>query len=134
MLEHELARAWEELAGRVDGPLSARIVVQPTMAIFFAVLAGLRDAKSQRGAFLESFLRNHAERSALLRDGWKDIRMVASAAFLLDAVYQVIVLRWFHPLQALFVAAVLALAPYVLVRGPIRRVVGWARSANRSAP
>jgi hypothetical protein len=36
-------------------------------------------------------------------------------------LYQYIVLRWVHPVEALMVAVVLALVPYLLLRGPINR-------------
>lgn len=43
-------------------------------------------------------------------------------AFVIDAIYQYIVLRWFYPGEALIVAFVLAVVPYVLIRGPVNRL------------
>ena len=37
---------WEMLIGRIEGPLTLRLVLQPTMASFLAVRAGLKDARS----------------------------------------------------------------------------------------
>ena len=44
------------------------------------------------------------------------------AAVVLDVIYQVVVLRWFYPVQALVVAVVLAVVPYLLVRGLANRI------------
>ena len=33
---------WEMLIGRIEGPLTLRLVLQPTMASFLAVRAGLK--------------------------------------------------------------------------------------------
>ncbi len=43
-------------------------------------------------------------------------------ALILDAVYQYIELEWFYPVEALLVALILAVVPYLLLRGPINRI------------
>jgi hypothetical protein len=48
-------------------------------------------------------------------------------AMILDAVYQFIVVRWFYPGEALVVAVVLAIVPYVLLRGPANRLTSRMR-------
>jgi hypothetical protein len=40
----------------------------------------------------------------------------------MDAVYQWIVLRWIYPMELVVVVVLLALVPYVLLRGPINRI------------
>ena len=42
-------------------------------------------------------------------------------AVVLDVTYQVIVFGWVYPLQTLLVSVVLAIVPYVLIRGPVTR-------------
>lgn len=59
----------------------------------------------------------------MLRDGWKAVGKVFVIAIMIDLVYQVIVVRWFYPGEALLVAAILALIPYLLIRGPVNRIV-----------
>lgn len=44
-------------------------------------------------------------------------------ALILDAVCQVIVLRWFYPGEALVVVFFLAIVPYVLFRGLVDRLI-----------
>ena len=43
-------------------------------------------------------------------------------AFVLDVVYQWIALRWVYPGEAFLVSIILAIVPYVLVRGPVNRL------------
>jgi hypothetical protein len=129
-MEEALARAWEQLAGRVDGPMWFRFLMQPAIAIGLAVRAGLRDAAANRSAYLWAVVSNPSVRQALLREGWKDIGRLCVIAFALDSVYQLVVLHRLYPLQALIVMSLLAVVPYLLVRGPVRRA---ARRTTRRA-
>lgn len=121
-MEDFLTRVGQNLAARVSGPMSLRLVIQPLMAAFFAVRAGLRDARSGRPAFFWSILTNPAERQSLLRDGWKDVSKVFMMASVVDLVYQYIATHELHLGGALLVAFGLAILPYLLIRGPINRI------------
>jgi hypothetical protein len=57
----------------------------------------------------------------LLRAGWKDIGAVFTVAVVLDVIYQVIARRWVYPGEAVLVAVLLAVVPYLALRGPARR-------------
>jgi hypothetical protein len=48
--------------------------------------------------------------------GWRDIPTVFVVAAGVDSVYQINVLRFFHPRQALVVACGLAFVPHVAIR------------------
>jgi hypothetical protein len=48
-------------------------------------------------------------------------------AIVLDGVYQFIALRWFYPGEAILVAIILAIIPYLLVRGPVNRIARRSR-------
>ena len=52
MLEEALARGWENLVGRWGGPMSFRFLIQPAVAILFAIRAGLKDARLDKPPFL----------------------------------------------------------------------------------
>jgi hypothetical protein len=55
-------------------------------------------------------------------------------AIVLDGIYQYMVLGWFYPGEALVVAFVLALVPYLLLRGPVNRLLFWkAKKARMSS-
>jgi hypothetical protein len=118
---------WVRLAAgavaRVTGPMKFRIVLQPCMAAYFAVRAGIADARSGRSPYFATILSDPADRVALAESGWKDVGKVFILAFVLDAVYQFIVSRHINPLDAFMVAIVLAIIPYVILRGIVTRVV-----------
>jgi hypothetical protein len=63
-----------------------------------------------------------AKRWRLVREALQDVGKVFVLAFTLDVIYQLVVLRWIYPGQALIVASVLSIVPYTLVRGPITRI------------
>jgi hypothetical protein len=99
-----------------------RLIIQPTVAIILAIRAGLADARQGRPAFLWAAITNPAYRPELLREGWKDVGKVFILAVVLDTIYQLIVRRGLYLGELLIVATVLAIVPYVLVRGPVNRI------------
>ena len=123
MLPEILERAVDELLGRASGPLHFRLVFQPIVAIVLATRSGLADARLNRPIFFWTVLTNQAERRLLLQSGWKDIGKVFIVAVVLDCIYQLIELRAIRPLQTLLVAVFLTVIPYVLIRGPIARLM-----------
>jgi hypothetical protein len=127
-IEEYFSRVMEMLVGRADGPLSFRLVFQPTVAAFLAIRAGLKDARTGRAPYFWSVLTNPADYRGLLRDGWKDIGTVFIVAVVLDVVYALIVHRWIFPGQALLVGTALAIVPYVLIRGPVTRIARRLRT------
>jgi hypothetical protein len=118
-----LLRSAGELVARVGDWLSFRFVLQPSVAVILALRAGVRDARANRPPFLAALLSRPSARGMLLRDAWHDIAMLFSGAAAIDALYQYVVLEWIHPVQAVIVAGLLAVVPYVLVRGPCSRLV-----------
>jgi hypothetical protein len=130
-MEEMFARVFENLIGRVSGPMKFRLILQPTMAAILAIRAGLKDAREGRpayfwGIFTEPTLRRH-----LIREGWQAVAKVFIVATIMDLIYQFIVFRWFYPGEALIVAATLAILPYLVLRGPVNRIARrWSDSAS----
>ena len=122
-MEDFLTRVWEGLAARVGGPMTFRLILQPLMAGLLALRAGVRDAREGRPAYFWAVLTNRAHRPDLLREGWRAVGRVFVLAIVMDVVYQWIVQRWVYPGETLIVAAVLAVVPYLLIRGPVNRLV-----------
>jgi hypothetical protein len=131
-MEELLTRLNEHLVGRLHGPLTFRLLLQPTVAICLAVLAGVRDVRTGKAPYFWALLYHPEHRREMLRDGWKDISKVFVLAFGLDAVYQAVVFRWFYPGEALIVAIILAVLPYLVFRGLVTRIAGVRRGSART--
>lgn len=99
-----------------------RLVLQPLMAAIFAVRAGLKDAREGQPPFFWAIFTDPQHRREMLKDGWRSVGRIFILAVILDTVYQIIVLRWFYPVEALLVAIQLAIVPYLLIRGPVNRI------------
>jgi hypothetical protein len=121
-MEEFLTRIWHDLGGRVGGPLTFRLIIQPLVAIFLAVRHGLKDSREGKPPYFWSILNDQGHREELLENGWKDVARLFVFAVLMDLIYQLIVFRWFYPLETLIVAVVLALVPYLVLRGLVTRL------------
>jgi Flp pilus assembly protein TadB len=133
-MEELLTRVWEHLGGRVGGPLTLRLFIQPTVALILAIRAGLKDSREERMPYFWNVLFNAAHRKELVQDGWKDTAKLFTMACVLDVVYQLVVARWVYPLETLIVAIVLAILPYVISRGLVGRLARrWTRRQQSRA-
>ena len=88
MIDDVLTRIWENLGGRIGGPLTFRLILQPLVASLLAINAGLLDARTGRPPYFWTILTNAAARRALVREGWKAVARVFVVAMIMDAVYQ----------------------------------------------
>lgn len=125
-MEELLTRVWENLIGRVHGPLTFRLLLQPAIAIFFATRAGLRDARENRAPYFWALIYDPTHRREMLHQGWRDVGKIFVIAVILDVIYQLLVVRWIYPGETLIVATVLALIPYLLIRGLVTRIARLA--------
>jgi hypothetical protein len=133
-MEDTLARIWEHLVGRLTGPLTFRLLLQPAMSTLFAVRDGLRDARAGRPSFLWTILGSRDERRRLIREGLIAIGKLALMAIVLDFVYQLIVFRRIYPAEAIDVALLLAIVPYFVLRGIVNRIASvWVRLPERAS-
>jgi hypothetical protein len=123
-------RVGSQLLARVSGPMKFRLVLQPCMAAFFAIRAGLADARTGKSPYFWGLLSDSGERAAMIKDGWKSVGRVFILALVLDVVYQIIVLRFVYAGEAIIVAFILAIVPYLILRGLVTRV---ARTKNAAS-
>lgn len=121
-MDHMWARVVTQLIARVSGPMKFRLVLQPAMAAFFAIRAGLADAKAGKPPYLWALVSDHGQREEMLKDGWKSVSRVFILAMLLDAVYQVIELHAVYAGEMIIVAIILAILPYLILRGLVTRL------------
>ena len=118
-----LLRALLNITDRVGGPMTFRIILQPLMAALLALRAGLKDAQLGRPPYFWTLLTDQSQRGDLIREGWKSIARVFFLAIIMDVIYQLIVLGWVYPLELILIAILLAVVPYLLIRGPVNRLV-----------
>jgi hypothetical protein len=121
-MEHMTARIWEHLIGRITGPMKFRLVMQPAMALFLGIRSGLKDARQGEPAYFWALFTDRQERRSMLKNGWKSIGKLFIVACVLDVVYQIIEQRFVYPGEVVLVALILAIVPYLLIRGPVNRI------------
>ena len=111
------------LIHRTEGPLKFRFVLQPTVAILLAIRNGVQDWRAGKPPYFWEVCNDPALRKTLMRDGWRSIGRLFILAVVLDCIYQAIVLHWIYLLDALAISICLAVIPYLLVRGPVVRIL-----------
>jgi hypothetical protein len=127
-IQEILTRFWDQLIAQPRGPLAFRFILQPLMVTILAILDGLKDAREGRSPYTWTILTDPAHRASYLREGLKRVSRVIVLALVMDAIYQFIVLRRFYPGEALVTVFVVAVFPYLLIRGPIARLARrWHR-------
>jgi hypothetical protein len=115
-------RVGTQLLARVSGPMKFRLVLQPCMAAFFAIRAGLADAKAGKPPYFWALLWDHGQRVDMIKDGWKSVGRVFLLAVVLDVIYQIIELRFVYVGEVFIVAFILAIIPYLILRGIVTRL------------
>ena len=123
-------RIWHNLVARPGGPMKFRFILQPSMATIAAIHDGLSDARTGRAPYFSAILHNPRQRVGRLREALNATAKIILLGLAMDAIYQFLVLGTFHPNEALIVVVLLALIPYMILRGLIRRV--WRARAPAS--
>lgn len=121
-MEDILMRIAHNLIDRVSGPMHFRVFLQPMMATIFAVLAGLKDAKAGNPPYFWAMFTQPAQRSEMIKYGWKQVGKIFILAVVLDVVYQFMVLHTVYPGEVIIVALILAIVPYLVLRGLVNRI------------
>lgn len=117
-----LERFWHDLIARPDAPMRFRFILQPLMATAAAIHDGLKDARVGRSPYFWTMLNNPHERAARLNEGLNATARIILLGLLMDVIYQALVLKMFYPNEAVVTAVLLAFLPYLLLRGPVRRI------------
>ena len=102
-----VAGTFHHLVARAAGPLKLRLVLQPLAATIIAVRASRESEPLRVFAY---------------------IGRLCAVALVVDLLYQVIVLRWFYPGQAVIVVTMLAVVPFLAVRALVRAARGRRRT------
>jgi hypothetical protein len=130
----DLSRFWADLAGRLSGPLTFRLLLQPTMAALHAIRDGMKDAYDGRPAYFWAIFTQAGSAWPLLREGRKAVGKVIAIGVVMEIVYQIIVFKWIYPGELIVVVFALAFLPYLLLRGPVNRITRrWIQSGPKAA-
>jgi hypothetical protein len=121
-MDDALATFWTNLVGRLTGPMTFRLILQPVMATIYAVRDGTRDAREGRPPYFWSMFTHPGDAGPMLREGARAVGRVILLGIVMDVVYQLIVFRWVHPLELVVVVFFLAFNPYIILRGPVNRI------------
>ena len=115
-MDEIIARVWNDFVARTTGPMWFRLILQPAVAAVFGTRAGLRNARRGASQSHPVHALDPAYRRAMFRQALHDVGKVLIAGVGLDAIFQLIALRAFYPLEALLVAFLLVALPYQIVR------------------
>ncbi len=132
-----VSRMWADLLARPRGPFAFRLVVQPLIALALAVRDGIGDAKTGRSPYFWTVVNDPRERSKRIREAFRATGRVGLLALAIDAAYQFKVHGWIYPGEAFGIALLLALIPYLLIRGPVDRIARCRvarRTSRQEAP
>lgn len=119
-----MERFWHDLVARPDAPMRFRFILQPLMAAAVATLDGLKDARAGRAPYFWTMVRTPQERFPRLNEGLNATARIILIGLLMDIIYQLLVLQEFYPNESVVIAVLLAFLPYVILRGPVRRIAG----------
>jgi hypothetical protein len=123
-------RLWHDLIARPNEPMRFRFILQPVMAAFFAIRAGINDARTGGSPYFWAVLTKPGERARRLREGLNATARIIFLGLVMDVIYQIIVLKRFYPAESVIIAVVLAFIPYFLIRGPAARIARWRLGAS----
>ena len=127
-----LTRVWQNMLDRPGGPFVFRFVLQPIMATMAALRDGIHDARTGRAPFLWTVLTDPAQRRGRLDEALIATSRIVLLGLAMDMVYQFIEFETFHPAEAVIIALLLAVVPYLVLRGLFTRIARrWV--GNKSA-
>jgi len=126
-------RIWRDVIDRPGGPMAFRFILQPAMAFLAALHDGINDARIGRTPYLHRILTNPQRLGDNLSEALSATARIILLALGMDAIYQALVLETFYPGEMVFLALLLAVIPYILLRGPIARIARrWVTQSGSS--
>jgi hypothetical protein len=126
-----LARIWHNLLERPAGPFAFRFILQPIMATVAALRDGMADARTGRAPFLRAVLTDPAQRRGRLDEALFATSRIVLLGLAMDTAYQLIEFKTFHPVEALIISLLLAVLPYLVLRGLVTRIARrWMGQAS----
>jgi hypothetical protein len=129
-MDDTTTRIWSDLVGRLTGPMTFRLILQPAMSMIYAVRDGVKDQREGRPPYFWAMFTHPGHARAMLDEGFKAIGRVILLGVVMDGIYQFIVFRWFYPGEMIIAVLMLTFVPYLLVRGPATRLAELFRRSD----
>jgi hypothetical protein len=120
-------RLWANLANRPVGPLAFRFLLQPAASASLAICGGIQDGRGKATPYLWAIIFDAGNRALRMREGLHSTGKIIILAAAIEIIYQLMVLREFHPGEALIVAVTMGFVPYQPIRGPAGRLTRLLR-------
>ncbi|MEJ2379020.1 MAG: hypothetical protein P8Y71_27725, partial [Pseudolabrys sp.] len=76
------------LMARIEGPMNFRLILQPLVALYFAVRDGMKDAREGKSPYFWALFTEPTHRREILESSWESIGTVFIVAVGLDFVFQ----------------------------------------------
>src|SRR4051794_17375714 len=96
-----LSQFMPDLLGRLDGPGTLRLVLQPLVAILLGLRDGHADARAGRPPYLLTIFFHKGQRRATAKQGARSIAKPFVVALVVDAILSYITMRAIYPGQTL---------------------------------
>ena len=90
-------RFWSDMFARVGGPMTFRIILQPTMAAIAALHDGIKDARGEHKSFFWTACFDRSQSTGRLREGLSSVARVLLLGIGMDVIYQFKELNTFYP-------------------------------------
>jgi len=124
-------RFWQNMSDRPGGTFGFRFFLQPAMATIAAYRDGVRDARMGNTPFLWALLTDPTQRRTRLHEALVATSRIILLGLVMDTAFQIIEFDSFHPAEAVAIAFLLGLVPYILLRGLITHIARlWLRDRS----
>jgi hypothetical protein len=118
LLPHDLVN---EIGQGLHGPGKFRFIIQPLIAIVMGYRDGRSDAHFGKPPYFVHLLTATGERSQIIKSAMSSIMKPLLLAWLMDTLFQLLVLGRWNPFQALIVGFLLVALPYIIFRSTVNR-------------
>jgi hypothetical protein len=123
-------RIIDAIAARIAGPMSARFILGPVIAVVLGTRDGIADARAGTPPFIYDLVVHPRGRARDLRGAFKSLLIPLLVATVLDGIVQYMLFEHVRPGAAVLVGSCVMGLPYALARGVSNRIASARRRAR----
>lgn len=112
---------YDSILQGMHGPAKFRFILQPLIAIILGIRDGKKDAKLGKRPYFLHLISNPIS-SGYWKDGLKSIYKPLILSWLMDTLFQLLIIKHWSPMEAGLVGSFLVAIPYLLSRGISNRI------------